>query len=333
MAKRKESGIDVVASLPWPLGIALGFIGFIGIQYGIGWIWGSSDNVFLSGFAKAASSGIYAPLAWFLLIACCVAALISLLKRRTRRQLLGAQTGMDSLRNMDWQTFELLVGEAFRRQGYTVEETGQGGADGGKDVVLRKGGLKTIVQCKQWRSQRVGVPVVREMYGVMLHEDADAVKIVALGGYTPDAIAFARYKPIELIDGHALLAAVMGIQARNEPDGALDNPLLFAGSVVACLLVALALPTRPQPSSGVSNAATPSMGGTRTMEPAATTAPIRPLASSPPTWKGSAQPTSKVYKADPPMSDAELRDWEKRNREAMKILEKTTPELATPPPR
>lgn len=31
------------------------------------------------------------------------------------------------------------------------------------------------------------------------------------------------------------------------------------------------------------------------------------------------------------MSNEELREWEKKNREAMKILEKTTPELETPP--
>ncbi|AIF49534.1 restriction endonuclease [Dyella japonica] len=333
MAKRKESGIDIVASLPWPLGIASGFIAFIGIQYGIGWIWGSSNNLFLSGFAKATTTGIYSPFAWFFLIACCVAALLSFLKRRRRRQLLGAQTGMDSLRDMDWQAFELLVGEAFRRQGYAVEETGLGGADGGKDVVLRKGGRKSIVQCKQWRSQRVGVPVVREMYGVMVHEDADAVKIVALGGYTPEAIAFARNKPIELIDGHALLATVMDIQAKNAPDGALDNPLLFAGSAAACLLVAFALPTQPQHSSRVSNPAPPYVGDTRITEPATPTKPLSPPVAVPPAMKATVQPAPKVYKADPPMTDAELRDWERRNREAMKIMEKNTPELATPPPR
>lgn len=333
MAKRKESGIEVVASLPWPLSVGLGFVGFVAIRYGIGWLWGASDNPYLYGFAKAAATGIYTPLAWFFLIACSVGALVSFLKRRRRRQLLGPQTGMDSLRSMDWRDFERLVGEAFRRQGYTVEETGLGGADGGKDVVLRKGGLTTIVQCKQYRTQRVGVQVVREMYGVMIHEGASAVKIVTLVGYTPDAAAFVRNKPIELIDGHALLATVMDIQARKEPDTPLDNPLLFAGSVAACLLVALALPTQQQHSAGTVSPAAPYVGGTRSTQPAAPTVPTRLPVAAPSAVKAAAPPTAKVYKADPPMSDAELRDWEKRNREAMKILEKTTPELATPPPR
>lgn len=282
MAKRKESGLEVVAFLSWPLALGLGFIAFVGIQFGIGWLWGTSDNLFLAGFARATASGMYTPLAWFFLIACCASALRSFLKRRHRRRLLGAQTGMDSLRSMDWRSFELLVGEAFRRQGYTVEEAGLGGADGGKDVVLSKDGLKTIVQCKQWRSQRVGVPVVREMYGVMHHEGANAVKIIALCGCTPDAIAFARNKPIELIDGHALLATVMDIQARNEPDGPLDNPLFFAGSLVACFVIAFALPTQPKPALGAPIPATPYVDTTRTSSPAMPAAPARLPVATPP---------------------------------------------------
>lgn len=42
---------------------------------------------------------------------------------------------MDSLREMNWHQFEQLAGEAFRRQGYAVEETGLGGADGGIDLI------------------------------------------------------------------------------------------------------------------------------------------------------------------------------------------------------
>jgi restriction system protein len=59
------------------------------------------------------------------------------------------------------------VGEAFRRQGYTVEETSLGGADGGIDLILRKDGRRTLVQCKQWKRQRVGVNIVREMAGLL----------------------------------------------------------------------------------------------------------------------------------------------------------------------
>lgn len=327
MGKRKESGFEVVASMPWPVGLVLGLIAFVGIQYGVGWLWGSSSNPFLSAFAKTASMGVYTPLAWFALIGFCLAALASFLGQRGRRRLLESQTGMDSLRSMDWRSFERLVGEAFRRQGYAVKETGQGGADGGVDLELYKAGQITLVQCKQWRSQRVGVQTVREMFGILVDRGAAVVKIVALGGYTPDAAAFARGKRIELVDGRMLLATVRGIQAKKDPEAASENPLFFAGAVLICLLVALALPTqKPEshtntPSASLAPSPAPLQSSTATQ-----TIPVIRTASAP-------QPDQKIYKADAPMSNEELREWEKRNREAMKILEKTTPELETAPAR
>jgi restriction system protein len=117
-----------------------------------------------------------------------------------------------SSRAMSWREFEMLVGEAFRRQGYAIQETGLGGADGGIDLVLRKDGKTTLVQCKQWKTQRVDVKVVREMFGLLTHHGAAAVKIVAVGDYTADAQRFAQGKAIELIHGEALLAMVHSVQ-------------------------------------------------------------------------------------------------------------------------
>jgi len=330
MGKRKESGFDLLASMSWPVCLALGMMGFIGIQYGIEWLWWSSSNPFLSGFAKAASIGVYTPIAWLALCACCLAAFASFLGRRKRRHLLESQTGMASLGSMDWRSFERLVGEAFRRQGYVVKETGQGGADGGIDLELSKDGQITLVQCKQWRSQRVGVQTVREMYGILMDRSAAAVKIVALGRFTPDAAAFAHGKRIELVDGHALLATVKSIQARKEPEGPLDHALFFIGGVLICLLIAAALPkqrpARPTnvPSASLRPSPAPLQSATATQG-----APLARAASAP--VQASTPPSQKVYKAEPTMSSEELRDWEKRNREAMKILEKTTPELESAP--
>jgi len=329
MAKRRESGFDVVAAWPWPVVLGLGLLAFIGIQYGIGWLWGSSSNPFLASFAKVASMGVYNPIAWFALIIACLAAFVSFTRRRQRRALLQSQTCMDSLRSMDWRSFELLVGEAFRRQGYAVEETGQGGADGGIDLKLRKDGTTTLVQCKQWRSQRVGVQVVREIFAILIHEGAASVKIVALGHYTPDAAAFARGKPIELVDGYALLSTVKTIQAQKAPESALDNPLFLAGGIATSVVLALLLSTsHARPDAPITSAPAAIHRRPSLPPPSPPTPPIVHASAK----QAAAIATPKVYKAEPPMSDAELRDWEKRNREAMKILEKTTPELQTPPP-
>jgi restriction system protein len=120
---------------------------------------------------------------------------------------------VESLRALSWQEFEQLVGEAYRRQGYTVEESGGGGADGGVDLVLKKAGETTLVQCKQWKTWKVGVKIVRELYGVMAAENAARGIVVACGRFTRDAQSFAEGKPLELIDGSALWELVKAVKS------------------------------------------------------------------------------------------------------------------------
>ncbi|MGY4515742.1 restriction endonuclease [Lysobacter sp. HA18] len=201
MARKKESGLDVLATLPWPMGIALGALGFWAVRYGLGWYFSHNGGPLTAQLGKQLSNGSLAPLAWLLLAICWLAAGVSYLRRRQRAQLLQTRTDLDSIASLNWRQFEQLVGEAFRRQGYRVEETGQGGADGGIDLVLHRGGKTTLVQCKQWRQRQVNVSTVREMWGLLAHHGADAIKIVCVGDYTADAGRFASGKAIELVTG------------------------------------------------------------------------------------------------------------------------------------
>lgn len=127
-------------------------------------------------------------------ILCLAAAAVSVAKRQRRSRLVAgvAQSrAPDALDRMSWQEFELLVGEAFRLQGYEVTELGGEGPDGGVDLVLRKGKEKFLVQCKQWKAFKVGVAVVRELYGVMAAKGAAGGFVVTSGSFTDEAIAFA----------------------------------------------------------------------------------------------------------------------------------------------
>jgi restriction system protein len=123
MARRRQGGIDVVASLPWWIGIVLGVFGYLALRHGIGWYFAATGNPALSAIGKVAGSDAIAPLAWMLLAGCWIGALFAFLGRAQRRKLLDSQTGVDSLRQISWRQFEQLAGEAFRRQGYVVEET------------------------------------------------------------------------------------------------------------------------------------------------------------------------------------------------------------------
>jgi restriction system protein len=131
-------------------------------------------------------------------------AVASVLSRRRRRQLVvraGTATGVAA---MSWREFELVVGETFRGRGYVVEDVGGGGADGGVDVVARRGGEVVLVQCKHWRSRQVGVAVVRELLGVMTARGASSGAVATSGTFTADAKRFARGQRIELLDGAEL---------------------------------------------------------------------------------------------------------------------------------
>ncbi|MBV6752272.1 restriction endonuclease [Pseudomonas chlororaphis] len=142
----------------------------------------------------------------------------SLLARKKRRDLLEsiAKPGGNTLEGISWQQFERLVGETFRRQGFTVQENDTGGPDGGIDLILRKEGERYLVQCKQWRAMKVSVSIIRELYGVMAAEGAVGGYVITSGRFTEEAKAFATGRNVQLIDGSELNRWIAASQ-RNRP--------------------------------------------------------------------------------------------------------------------
>ncbi len=223
MGRGRRGFLDDLSRLPWPVALAVGVVGYAGIRHGVPAFFARQDGPFAHALANASAS--LAPLAWMFLAACALCALAAFANARKRRRLLDTRTGLDSLAAIDWRDFERLVGEAFRRQGYSVEETGLGGADGGIDLILRKHGQRTLVQCKQWRREKVPVNVVREMYGLLAHHGAHAVRIATVGGFTQDAARFAHGKPIELIDGATLLTMIRDVQRADRTPASAPTPM------------------------------------------------------------------------------------------------------------
>jgi restriction system protein len=153
-------------------------------------------------------------------ILCLIAAGVAAANRRRRGDLLSSvvrSRAPDALDGMSWREFELLVGEAFRLQGYEVTELGGEGPDGGVDLVLRRGKQKFLVQCKQWRAFKVGVQIVRELYGVMAAKGAAGGFVVTSGSFTEDAIAFASGRNVTLVDGPKLFGLIQ--QAKTARQG------------------------------------------------------------------------------------------------------------------
>jgi len=127
-------------------------------------------------------------------------------------KLLRRQTGLGSEGDPSRRQFESLVSEAFRRKGFMVLHRIEDGPDRGVNIWLRKNGQVTFVQCKHWKAGTVGVGAVRELYGVMTAESVMNGVIVTCGGFTLDAMEFARASSIALIDGPRLTQLVASVQ-------------------------------------------------------------------------------------------------------------------------
>jgi restriction system protein len=222
LARRKqnlfEDLIELTSKLPWWVGIVLAIVAYswlhsVAVSEVTAVVQSGrmGDFVGQTLFKTLASVGQY-----LLPFAFLVGAAISAYGRYKRQALhaqVAASPDRGALNTMGWQQFEALVGEAFRRRGYTVAETGDGGADGGIDLRLKKEGETCLVQCKQWKAYKVGVTTVRELYGVMAAQGATGGFVVTSGVFTDEARAFAVGRNIELMDGKALHALIRGASA------------------------------------------------------------------------------------------------------------------------
>lgn len=119
------------------------------------------------------------------------------------------------LQSMAPSEFEAWVQKLFRNRGYFVTNTPDT-ADHGIDLeVATPDGEHGIVQCKRYEGT-VGEPVVRDLFGVMEHENVQRGFLVTTGRISQEAELWAQDKPIELIDGEQL------VKLANERPGALS---------------------------------------------------------------------------------------------------------------
>lgn len=223
MARRKKQGgaedfMDLVALLPWWGGVALALVSYLVLhQMSVAPKATALQPGQVGDFVQRSLLAMFAYYGQFVVPAICLfGAFGSFMKRRKRKALVGQVTqsnSANSLNGMSWREFELLVGEAFRMQGYQVTEQGGAQADGGVDLMLRKGNEIFLVQCKQWKALKVGVDIVRELYGVMAARGAAGGFVVTSGEFTGDAQAFASGRNIMLVSGPKLFGLIQQAKA------------------------------------------------------------------------------------------------------------------------
>ena len=128
-----------------------------------------------------------------------------------------ALTAEWDVRQLDWFRFEKLIALLFDTEGFVVQCYGGANADGGIDLTATKGGVTFGVQCKHWKSRRVGIKEVRAFSAALHDRNLQHGFLVALEGHTHAAATFARRNNIELINEAGLRNNLEEVRWRLNP--------------------------------------------------------------------------------------------------------------------
>jgi restriction system protein len=111
---------------------------------------------------------------------------------------------LQAVRDMSWDQFSAVIVNAYRRQGYTVAPAKKAAYD----FTLTKQGRVTLLQCRRWKVNQLGVGPLEELASAIAGADAYNAICITAGNLSPQAREFADNKPITLVTGAALAVLV-----------------------------------------------------------------------------------------------------------------------------
>lgn len=153
---------------------------------------------------------------WAFLLALAVGKLIYRLYEMNRL----ARSGVSDIDNMDGKSFEKYLEVLFIKLGYKVERTRYIG-DYGADLVVKKDGIKTVIQAKRYKN-KVNIKAIQEAVAAMGHYQCEKAMVVTNSFYTKQAVELARSNRVELWDRKHLVKALLSIKAKPEAQTILE---------------------------------------------------------------------------------------------------------------
>jgi hypothetical protein len=229
---------------------------------------------------------------------------------------------LSEIRALNPDTFERFVGYLYKKDGHRVR-IAPIGPDGGIDLITTKDRKKTIVQCKRWNANNVGVSIAHALYGVASSERADDVALVVSGAVTAATRDFAENTPtpIKIIDGPVLEQWAQRVN-QPQPDRfaflsaiTRKDALLFGSliGIVLLLLLGLWIVRANNNSLGIggsiaqlSTPVYPTLTPLPTGDPGLIAPTPTPL---PPTPTPDLRNVSATYMDVPPTIDGNLEEW------------------------
>jgi restriction system protein len=111
---------------------------------------------------------------------------------------------LQALRELSWDRFSAVVTEAYVRQGYSVAPVNKPAYD----FTLTRNGRVTLLQCRRWKVNQIGVAPLQALAGAIASADAYNGICISAGNFSPQALAFATGKSIALVSGSELAVLV-----------------------------------------------------------------------------------------------------------------------------
>lgn len=210
MAKKNESLLRMLFEAPWWVSVLISGFSYLFLNYIFPRLL-VSDAMVSQAFLNAARD--LSPMVALVFL---FPAPFAFLRSYISKKRLENTSSVSDIAKLDWMEFEALLGEFYRQQGYTVKQKLSHSSDGGVDIKLTKDRKVSLVQCKHWKKQKVGVKVLRELYGVLLDSKADKMIVITSGEFTIDAQQFAQHKEFDLINGVQLVSMLAQTQQSND---------------------------------------------------------------------------------------------------------------------
>jgi len=106
---------------------------------------------------------------------------------------------LERLTAMSREEFTAALEAGWRREGYEVSRAGAQ-----FDLELRREGRVSLVVCRRWKAERIGVEPLRELHEAGRKREAQELIYVAAGDITAQAHAFAAENKVRLVYGDEL---------------------------------------------------------------------------------------------------------------------------------
>ncbi len=197
--------VEIAQMLPWWVTLPLAILLFIFVPFDLNTTATAEPADFAKILVGIFFKGAFKYMVPLALVIGAIIGIISKFKSSALFSDISKRGANEVISKLSWQNFEFLLSEYFKKQGYTTEVTGGGGADGGIDIRLYKDGEVYFVQCKHYKAWKVSVQFVREFFGVIVAENAAGGYIATSGSFTKAAYAFAKDKNIKLLAGDDLV--------------------------------------------------------------------------------------------------------------------------------